>query len=577
MSDGSAGLLRRIDAFVEAARARDLLPPDLLRPLAEQAQAARATGLDRPIDPLLVVMLCGPTAVGKSSLLNALAGKEIAPVGVGATTDAPLVYVHEDDDPARLFGYGQTLGVMAEGGPGLIRHARAGLRHKVIVDTPDIDSAVRAHRAVTEAAVTNADIVLYVTSPEKYKVEEPLRWLAAHRRRHGLAFVLNKWDAEGMGIQFARRQGVAEDFAALLGDFGFAAPVLFTVSVRDRPDSDGGRGLAALQTWLSARLDRSTAASIAALRRRAGWGELAAALSAAIGGLAGTREDMAPFAGAWTEAGAAAAGIVEAEAGRLTMASLPSVRPRSPGVFGLMLPLLHRPRWLSSAAGTEPAKGGIAFGAAALPALRRAADELELLARARRLPLGGVPAGWAETLDALARDLTQIPARAEAEVVAASLRAKLRRAVASLWLGAIEIIIAGVMALTLWRLAVDFLAGRYAPFSLLGSAVAIIVLVALFGEAGMRLLFPDLSARLAAAARRGAKRRVDAAVAALIETIAAQIEAAYRLRDEGAALLTEIDRETRALAAQAAEDGDAARLFGGSPAGAAARVGARFD
>jgi hypothetical protein len=41
--------------------------------------------------------------------------------------------------------------------------------HKVLVDTPDLDSAVRRHRELTAALVHAADIVLFVTTPEKYK------------------------------------------------------------------------------------------------------------------------------------------------------------------------------------------------------------------------------------------------------------------------------------------------------------------------------------------------------------------------------------------------------------------------
>src|SRR5437762_1409592 len=64
---------------------------------------ARAERLDAPADPLLVVMLCGPTAVGKSSLINAVAGATISCPGLGATTSAAVLYVHEQDDPSRTF------------------------------------------------------------------------------------------------------------------------------------------------------------------------------------------------------------------------------------------------------------------------------------------------------------------------------------------------------------------------------------------------------------------------------------------------------------------------------------------
>ncbi len=571
MSDGATALLRRIEAFARDARARDLLPDETLQPLDAALHAARTRGIDRPIDRLLVVMLCGPTAVGKSSLLNALAGSEIAPVGLGATTDEPLVYLHEAEDAARLFAYGQTLGEMARAEVNVVRHASDALRGKIVVDTPDIDSAVRTHRAATEAAVANADIVLFVTSPEKYKVEEPLRWLAAHRRRHGVAFVLNKWDAAGMGLQFAQRQRVADDFRALVEALGFADPYLFFVSVRDAAESDGGRGFAALQAWLEEQLDAATAVAVGARARRGGWGEVAASLDRAVEELAGTREDIAAAERAWRDAAAAAKEAVQADAARLAVTRTPAAyRPQSPGVFGLALSLLSRRR----APAPDASANAGPFGTASLAVMQLAASELELFSRTRRLRAGSVMAGWTEELARLAKDFGEMPARAEAAVVAANLRARVRRFLARLWVGAVEVAIAAVLALTLWRLASDFVAGRYEPFSLLGSAAAIAVLVALFGQAGLRLLFPALSSRVAAAARQRASLRLDAAAASLTGALSAQIEAALRLRENGVALLADIDREIAALTARAAEDGTAARLFADD---APKRAVARFD
>ena len=60
--------------------------------LSETLAESFGERLDRDDDPLLVVMLCGPTAVGKSSLINALAGADIARPGLGATTRVAMLY-----------------------------------------------------------------------------------------------------------------------------------------------------------------------------------------------------------------------------------------------------------------------------------------------------------------------------------------------------------------------------------------------------------------------------------------------------------------------------------------------------
>jgi predicted GTPase len=121
---------------------------------------------DRPDDPLLVVMLCGPTAVGKSSLINALAGADISAPGLGATTRAAVPYVHEQDDPVRLFEYSLLLGSRDQQQTQVVRHPRDELLHKVLVDTPDIDSVRLQHKDLTTRLVHAADLVLFVTSPE---------------------------------------------------------------------------------------------------------------------------------------------------------------------------------------------------------------------------------------------------------------------------------------------------------------------------------------------------------------------------------------------------------------------------
>ena len=594
----SAGPLERLERWGVALRERGLSDEANLDHL--QAMLAQAYGerLDAPADPLLVVMLCGPTAVGKSSLINAIASAEISCPGLGATTNAAVLYVHEQDDLSRLFEYGEAVGQLARQPHTVIRHRRDALLHKVLVDTPDIDSVVRQHSELTAALVHTADIVLFVTTPEKYKTMQAAQWVAQQRRQRAMAFVLNKWDRDGIGLQYDCRAVVEHDFRRLLAASGFASPVLFKVSsLYGAQDQHSGYALAGseenqlpeLQAWLETGLDRSLSAAIQDRRRRAAWGRVAAAVAAVV---------PLPIADErWVATAAQTLASSHAEGRRLVQAAVAAVAadypdravwPATPGLFGTYVRFLTwcvsvRTEWLAWGSGRSASKpislaasemsgpapqvrasrrGGVVFGEAVAALLRDVTGRLLRDVETRRLPLQPVRAGWTDTAALLAMQLASLPAHVEGELLAEAVKPSLRRGAGLASLAIVEMLLSGVLVLVLWRVGTGFILGEYAGAPMLLSAATLSAALLLAGHLIANLFFPTLRNRFRAVLARRADSAVDTAWQHAQGVLQDHVESVGRLAQQGHESLRTIDHIVQSLARFAEDDREVQRLFG---------------
>lgn len=168
----------------------------------------------------VLTALTGGTGSGKSSLLNAIAGEEVARPGVlRPTTERPVAWVPRRADPAldRLL---DDLGIDD-------RHPHDGEVELAIVDLPDLDSVERGHRATVDALLPRLDVLVWVLDPQKYNdaaVHELIAARSAYREQ--LLFVLNQADR----LPPDDRQAVVDDLAASLRRDGVAEPEIHLVA-----------------------------------------------------------------------------------------------------------------------------------------------------------------------------------------------------------------------------------------------------------------------------------------------------------------------------------------------------------
>lgn len=193
---------------------------------------------------VLVVALAGGTGSGKSSLLNAIAGEDVAGVSVlRPHTQTPLAWVPVD----RSEGVERLLDDLDISQ----RVLQDVLPTVAFVDMPDIDSVADWHRQMVESLIPDVDAVLWVVDPEKYHDEvlheDFLSPLAAFEEQ--FLFALNKIDR----LSVPDVEVVREDLVASLRHDGFKQPLVFAVAAA--PERGDVRGVDELLVYLSEQVD----------------------------------------------------------------------------------------------------------------------------------------------------------------------------------------------------------------------------------------------------------------------------------------------------------------------------------
>ncbi len=215
----------------------------------------------RSAAPVLVALV-GSTGAGKSTLVNSIVGTHVSATGVRRpTTNSPVLACHPDDiDWFAENNFLPTLPRVRQ--EGLARPGRDGLlvlaasegmpRGIALLDTPDIDSVVKAHHEFAYQFLDASDLWLFMTSASRY-ADGPVWEILQHARdrKASLGVVLSR-------IPQTYRTELTDHFNAMLDANGIAAENRFVIL--ETPLIDGMLPIDAYQPvrdWLTETATRS--------------------------------------------------------------------------------------------------------------------------------------------------------------------------------------------------------------------------------------------------------------------------------------------------------------------------------
>ena len=219
----------------------------LIDQIEEAIDHARALGLNQAADradsvvdnlrsrvgltgDAYALALIGGTGVGKSTLVNAIAGEEVSEASVRRpTTDRPVAWLSAGTEEAAA-PLVEWLGVArVVSGDDADR-----LDGVIVLDLPDFDSVVSSHRETVDRLLPRLDAVWWVVDPQKYDDERLFEYLRKVRSDASVRIVLNKADL----LTKEEVEDVTRDIQRRLAAEGLSKVTVSSVSARTGADVD---------------------------------------------------------------------------------------------------------------------------------------------------------------------------------------------------------------------------------------------------------------------------------------------------------------------------------------------------
>jgi GTPase Era involved in 16S rRNA processing len=146
-----------------------------------------AIKLERASQSPLKIGLIGGTGVGKSTIINRLAGAEISVTHKKRPyTDKVIIYYFHNEMPQLTFDGFHMIHC---------KHERENIAHLILFDFPDYDSHISEHRKMVQDISKELDLIVWVASPEKYADQAMIQMMSnLLQSSKNYCFVLNKTD-----------------------------------------------------------------------------------------------------------------------------------------------------------------------------------------------------------------------------------------------------------------------------------------------------------------------------------------------------------------------------------------------
>jgi hypothetical protein len=161
--------------------------------------------------PCIWVVFIGGTGTGKSTIFNTLCGFPLSQTGIERPkTRGPIAYAYQGMSLEKGFPLSGVRVRTSRAEPSeeprfsgqageiqIVEHDREEMAHWILVDTPDLDSLEQAHRRIADDLYLLSDVVVFVTSQEKYADGVPYAFLhTIQQDRKPFFFILNKAGVE---------------------------------------------------------------------------------------------------------------------------------------------------------------------------------------------------------------------------------------------------------------------------------------------------------------------------------------------------------------------------------------------